>query len=746
MMRITTQKSILTLSIVAVTVIAAGIIVANRPSDRTDRFDKTVQQLNNNRPLDIRTPVVYTEPLVIAVLNNVLEIRPMNASASAKAMVDEQNANIIRYTDAYPSTDVEQIKYPNKLKESLILKSSNHPDRFEYTINASDYLWEIDAEGNIIFSEKTTRDFSDIKSDDGKKVSSAVARQVLPEHQKIFKIPKPFMVEQKDLGKEWQMDVEKGEVKVLIKGDKLILTPDLNWIKNHRYPIVVDPTIEQIPEATLQVNEQGFVPIEPQRWQNASKIDKFQKRIGGPMASYERDSGTWAAIENNWARENEHTFSNLTDLLKTRVSDTGESQVTLNWNGVHYAVSQKLEKLVWLDTAKDQLAEIGSPQWQAPNMDADTVGWDNVFPDVDYKIKKNNSQVQHQIHFKPGFLNHAVSQFDSLPNKENIALGNMMMYELKNVDNADAPIGDVYDRIFKDLGAGYTFMLYKQYLHFPGEEEARAVPVVQKWFRKDNKIYCIEYVMMDEIKKIHQEQPSATLWHNTETQISGTTNVEDASISNAAADNNTGGSIILSVRNATVLLKILIRVKNVASSLGANATISAATVSLYCDANTTDGDVSAYRVFKPWIEGVADNTDPGNASGDGATWNDWDADASEWGTVGAGNASDSGADNSGDGTDYDIKTTAESTTNVTTVNTWYSWSVAAALAQGWYDGTIGERGVLLYGPNNRFTSTEGASNTPYWTFTYTAPAATGSSTMKLNSGTIKIKGGTMKLR
>lgn len=667
----------------------------------------------------VSIPANYTEPLVIASFGNLFNIQPINAKSSEMVKTGE---NTVKYIEAYTNTDVEQVRYPNKLKESLILKGPKHPDRFEYELNMVDYLWEIDSEGNIIFRDKKSRDFSAVKAADGRIISEAVARNLLETNQKMFIIPKPFMVEKKDIGQEWKMGVERGEVAVVIEGSRLILTPDAEWLKKHSYPIVVDPTVQQIGEPVVEVNEDGFIPIEPQKWQSAGKTNEFQKRIGGAMASYEREDGTWAEIENNWVVENDNLISNQTDLIKTKVANDGESQITLNWQGKTYTVSQKLEKLVWLDTQTEELTDIGnSLTWQTPNIEADTIGWTDIFPGIDYKVKKENSQVQHQIHFKPEFLDQAVSQYDVLPNNENIALGNAMVYELTNVDNANEPIGDVYERIFKDLGAGYIFQLNKQYLHFPGEEEARAVPVIQKWIAQDNKIYCIEYVMMDEIEKIHEEQPEAVIWHNVTSSITGTTNVEDAVFSVGAADSNYGAATTFIVRSGAVDTKSAIKVNSLDSILGPGVTISAASVYAYCTSNDVDGNISAYRLLKPWVEGDENGVD--NDDGD-ITWNDWASDGSEWGTAGALNASDAGTDNSGDGTGYDTLATAESTTNVTTVSTWYSWSVSAALAQGWYDGTFNENGVLLNSASTRntFNSAENTSNPAYWSFTYTVAA------------------------
>jgi len=178
---------------------------------------------------------------------------------------------------------------------------------------------------------------------------------------------------------------------------------------------------------------------------------------------------------------------------------------------------------------------------------------------------------------------------------------------------------------------------------------------------------------------------------------------------------------------------IFIRVKNVATEIGVGATITGAVCSLYCSGMSTAGVIDAYSVFKPWVEySLTAQNCVGNTKG--VTYDDWNCTAEEWTTAGCACEGDDGSDNDTDGGvcgtgTRDRKSTAESSTEVTGTG-WWSWSVTAALAQAWYDGTKNEEGIFLMnesGDNNNtdYTSTEGASNQPYWLFTYTteAPAA-----------------------
>jgi len=174
----------------------------------------------------LEQPELYDGPLIIKTFKNTFSIKPVNAKENVQKIVDEKNPNIIKYIEAYKNTDIVQTRQTNKLKEDIILKQPGHPEKFTYQLDLENYEFEKTNNGDFIFYEK------------GKKGQ---------ELYKIFTIPAPFMIEQKNLGTE-ELKNERtkdiGEVEMFIEGNKLILTPDKEWIENHNYPIIVDPTIE----------------------------------------------------------------------------------------------------------------------------------------------------------------------------------------------------------------------------------------------------------------------------------------------------------------------------------------------------------------------------------------------------------------------------------------------------------------------------------------------------------------------
>jgi len=215
----------------------AGVLVLVGVIGVIGRIGEIGEMNNKGDILDIRIPVNYTQPLVIAIFDNFLSIKPVKANSSKMIKTGE---NTIKYIDAYKNTDVEQIKYPNKLKESLILKNKNHPDRFEYEINVDDYLWEINRDGDILFKQKEYEERFEIDEIKDGHIKATMNTDYTDGHPVIFKIPAPYLIDA-DGNKS-----SKDFVKVEIEKNKLILIPDKKWLNSHSYPIILDPTVEKV--------------------------------------------------------------------------------------------------------------------------------------------------------------------------------------------------------------------------------------------------------------------------------------------------------------------------------------------------------------------------------------------------------------------------------------------------------------------------------------------------------------------
>lgn len=151
---------------------------------------------------------------MIAYLGNIFNIVPLGANAANLS----EGHGLIRYLEAYKNTDVEQERLPNKLKESLVLKKPGHPEEFSYKIATEKYDWQKDPKGNFVFYKKGNK---------GDPLS------------KIFTIEAPYLIDAE--GKK--SSLAEVEARLDEKGI-LTLRPNPTWLKNHKYPIVLDPTVE----------------------------------------------------------------------------------------------------------------------------------------------------------------------------------------------------------------------------------------------------------------------------------------------------------------------------------------------------------------------------------------------------------------------------------------------------------------------------------------------------------------------
>jgi len=207
-------------------------------------------------------------------------------------------------------------------------------------------------------------------------------------------------------------------------------------------------------------------------------------------------------------------------------------------------------------------------------------------------------------------------------------------------------------------------------------------------------------------------------------KFEGTTLIEDAMIASASPDNNYGdmGNDDIEISPTKFMI---IRVLNLASEIGPDATLSAGVCSIYCMMEVGGAKtIRAGQVLKPWVEG----TQSGGTNEPGVTWNDWDNDDWEWTTAGCGCANDDGVDNSSDNgacddpSRRDRKATQQSSQSVNATG-WFVWSISAALCQAWYDGTSNENGILIYTSSSGSSLWRGSENSlgfqPHFTFTYT---------------------------
>ncbi|MDO8668613.1 MAG: FISUMP domain-containing protein [bacterium] len=178
-----------------------------------------MENLNKIKPdkgsaFSLASPKTYDQPLLIKLADFAFSISPLGASA-AEAQTEN---NIIKYINAYPNTDIVQTRSFAKIKEDIILKSPGHPNIFEYQIDLAPYDFIKDEQGSLIFYEK------------GRSGDEAYRR---------FAIPAPFLID---------ADGKKSSIREvgfeLESNGRLTLRPSADWLKQAKYPVILDPTVE----------------------------------------------------------------------------------------------------------------------------------------------------------------------------------------------------------------------------------------------------------------------------------------------------------------------------------------------------------------------------------------------------------------------------------------------------------------------------------------------------------------------
>jgi hypothetical protein len=384
----------------------------------------------------------------------------------------------------------------------------------------------------------------------------------------------------------------------------------------------------------------------------------FSMQIGGPPRNYIVD-GAWTRINNNFVIDGDSAYCH-TALLKTTVKPNGLVKVRLSWEGVDYTVAQQLNRIIFFRKADSAWINIdptqAGPDWKIPDIVSNTVTWIDVFPGVDYGVKKQDGKVRNRIIFKPAFLDSAVTLYNQRPDSADIYLASVHSLALSaTIDSYNARLGNVSGRILKRIGS-LAFEIVPQTLHFLGPDTLPEVPVAQRYVFVGPNLYLVEFVKMAAIKQIHAAYPSAPVWHYDEFTLDNDTDIEDTWLRSWQADVNFGaaGNSFL-YNDAGSVERYIIRAAHVNDSIGTGQEIDSAFWHIYItshDGTPSDPYLYCYGVWKnQWVENLT------------STWNRWGANL-EWTTGGCDNASDNASFNAGDGTGAD-RTSAYTTTTLT---------------------------------------------------------------------------------
>ncbi len=209
---------------------------------------------------------------------------------------------------------------------------------------------------------------------------------------------------------------------------------------------------------------------------------------------------------------------------------------------------------------------------------------------------------------------------------------------------------------------------------------------------------------------------TSSLFAQTRTVFTASSNVEDSWLDAANAGTNYGGNASFTIGNflGSNPKSAVIRVFNLDDAIPTNATIIACT--LYINKIDNFGQTILYeRLCKPWVEG-------------GVSWTNWNNSGTlAWGSAGANtenvvnctdcyNATDGGGD--------DRNSPEQSYATSGGVNTIQPIPIDTCIANAWASQSDSTNGIKLYVTNSSnitYTSSESGSLFPQWVFLWTAP-------------------------
>lgn len=495
------------------------------------------------------------------------------------------------------------------------------------------------------------------------------------------------------------------------------------------------------------------IPIGHKKW----RMDdgRTKTHIGGMEYNYQKPDKSFAAIDNTLIPEGDSVFETTTAILKTRINKQGVSTVTFESGGETFIVTQELIGIGWLNTQTRARQWIDqTPNWNNFSHDDSIASWGNVFPATDYLLRKSNGQLEHNIRYKPPFVDSLIVLYNQRSDSSFLGLANVMKYTLSdNILNFDSAIGDVNRRTFKDSKTdsllGVVFELQRQFMYWdlgtPAKNET-GIEVRQYWVFQNSNLYCVEYIMMSDVKKVYQEAPGRTIWHNTSTQIDDP-DVEDGGGREDAVTVSFGGSTTIQLYGGTGSGNrwwMVVRCTDLDNELPVGEDIDDVEFHTWTTSAVSNDAITWYHLTKnAWIEGAATGAITAGVE-EGMNLDYWDNNASFDITRGSGGGSGwfceqgSGTENTTDGgsctaANADLNSTGVATATMTGTGDTEFDVTAFAQAQnddefniiGWGDVTNPLDHVV--GATENTT----ASLRPYFVFTTSAPAAGGPIIMEL---------------
>lgn len=159
-------------------------------------------------PADLANPITLSQPNIASSTLQML-IKGVSSSATSTREGDS-----ITYSGAFLNTDLIYELKNRQLKENIIFKNQNHPNRFRYLLNLKKYDYKL--ENNVLSLYAKGHGEQDL--------------------YKRYSISAPVMTDANG--------AKSQDITLRLVNQTLIVTPSADWLAGARYPVTVDPTVE----------------------------------------------------------------------------------------------------------------------------------------------------------------------------------------------------------------------------------------------------------------------------------------------------------------------------------------------------------------------------------------------------------------------------------------------------------------------------------------------------------------------
>ena len=233
------------------------------------------------------------------------------------------------YHNAYISTDIIRRLDKKLVTERIVIKDHNAPEEFRYSIDMKGLYHEIDAKGDIIFRQTEKEERFNIQRIEKGHIKATMTTDYTYGHPEIFKFSAPFMVDANG------NKSDKKDVTIEIQGDRLIVTPNREWLQSHSYPIILDSTVEVIEKEQETVE---FGDIDSEDFKPKMKLSKWgdESYISLEYPINEQGEATWEGnkikLQTN-SNIDVEMYSKEPEEVVVKVENEDEYQFIINQHG-----------------------------------------------------------------------------------------------------------------------------------------------------------------------------------------------------------------------------------------------------------------------------------------------------------------------------------------------------------------------------------------------------------------------------